>query len=106
MLQNLRLLPATLGLLAAAPLPAEPADDIKPPSGYRQWFHVNTMIVDKASPLFGELGGMHNVYVNSVGAAALRKGGPYPDKTMFVTDLHEFTVSDGSYIEGARKALA
>jgi hypothetical protein len=106
MLQKLRLLPATLGLLAAAPLPAEPADDIKPPSGYRQWFHVNTMIVDKASPLFGELGGMHNVYVNSVGATALRKGGPYPNKTLFVTDLHEFTVSDGSYIEGARKALA
>jgi hypothetical protein len=23
-----------------------------------------------------------------------------------VTDLHEFTVSDGSYVEGARKALA
>jgi hypothetical protein len=44
---------------------------------------------------------MHNVYVNSVGAAALRKGGPYPDKTMFVTDLHEFTVFDGSYMEGA-----
>jgi hypothetical protein len=25
---------------------------------------------------------------------------------MFVTDLHEFTVSDGSYVEGASKALA
>ena len=38
---------------------------------------------------------MHNVYVNSVGEAALKKGGPYPDKTMFATDLHDFTVSDG-----------
>jgi hypothetical protein len=34
----------TLGLLAVGTFSAEPADDIKPPSGYRQWFHVNTMI--------------------------------------------------------------
>src|SRR5262245_14480633 len=51
-------------------VPAEPADDIKPPAGYRHWFHVNTMIIDKGSPLFADLGGMHNVYVNSVGEAA------------------------------------
>jgi hypothetical protein len=86
---------------------SQPADDVKPPpAGYRHWFHVNTMIIDKASPLFKDLGGMHNVYVNSVGEAALKKGGPYPDKSMFVTDLHDFTVSDGSYVEGARKGLA
>jgi Cytochrome P460 len=106
MLQKLGLLSATLGLLAVASLPAISADDIKPPAGYRHWLHVNTMIVDKASPLFEGLGGMHNVYINSAGEAALKKGGPYPDKTMFVTDLHDFTVSDGSYVEGAQKGLA
>src|SRR5262249_30046821 len=53
-----------------------------------------------------DLGGMHNVYVNSVGEAVLKKGGPYPDKTIFATDLHEFAISDGSYVEGARKGLA
>ena len=106
MLQRLRLLSATLALLALGSFSAEPADDIKPPSGYRQWFHVNTMIIDKGSPLFADLGGMHNVYVNSTGLAALKKGGPYPDKSTFVPDLHEFRVADGSYVEGARKALA
>jgi hypothetical protein len=105
-LQKLRLLSATLVLLAAATFPAEPADDLKPPSGYRQWFHVNTMIVDKASPLFKDLGGMHNVYLNAAGLDALKKDKPYPNKSMFVTDLHEFTVTDGSYVEGTRKALA
>jgi hypothetical protein len=105
MLQKLRLLAGTL-LLAVVSFPAEPADTIKPPTGYRRWFHVNTMIIDKASPLFASLGGMQNVYVNSVGETALKKGGPYPNKTMFVTDLHDFTISDGSYVEGARKALA
>ena len=106
MREKLRLLSATLGLLAVAALPAESADDIKPPSGYRHWFHVNTMVVDKASPLFEGLGGMHNVYINTTGEAALKKGGPYPNKSMFVTDLHDFTITDGSYVEGARKGLA
>jgi hypothetical protein len=46
-------------------------------------------MIDKASPLFGALGGMHNV--NSVEEAALKKGGPCPNGSMFVTDLREFT---------------
>jgi Cytochrome P460 len=104
--RKVQLISATLASLAIMSVAAEPADDIKPPSGYRNWFHVNTMIVDKASPLFESLGGMHNVYVNSTGEAALKKGGRYPDKSMFVSDLHEFTVSDGSYVEGARKGIA
>jgi len=106
MLQKVNLIPAMLALLAITSTAAEPADNIKPPTGYRNWFHVNTLIVDKASPLFEALGGMHNVYVNSVGEAALKKGGPYPNRSTFTTDLHEFMVSDGSYVEGPRKALA
>jgi hypothetical protein len=86
---------------------AVPADtDLKPPTAYRQWFHVNSMVVDKTSPLFESLGGMHNVSVNAIGLPALKKGMAFPDKTMFVSDLHEFTVNDGSYIEGGRKILA
>ena len=106
MRQKVQLFSATLAVLVMTSIAAEPADDIKPPSGYRNWFHVNTMIVDKASPLFDTLGGMHNVHVNSVGEAALKKGGPYPDRTVFVTDLHEFSVSDGSFVMGNPKGLA
>jgi hypothetical protein len=105
-MQKLRLLSATLCLLASATLAAESADDIKPPANFRHWFHVNTMIVDKASPLYDALGGMHNVYINSIGEAALKKGGAYPDKTVFTNDLHDFALTDGSYVEGARKAIA
>ena len=100
------LLCAAAGMLAVVAVSARAADDLKPPVGYRQWFHVNTMIVDKTSPLFAALGGMHNVHVNSVGEPALKTGGPYPDGTMFLTDLHDFTVVDGSYVEGALKGLA
>ena len=100
------LLSATVVMLALVPDSAESADDLRPPTGYRNWFHVNTMIVDKASPLFDVLGGMHNVHVNALGESALKKGGPYPKGTMFLTDLHEFSVVDGSYVEGDLKGLA
>jgi hypothetical protein len=101
-----RLLTATVGVLAIVSVSADSADDLTPPVGYRHWFHVNTMIVDKASPLFKDLGGMHNVHVNSIGEPALRNGGPYPDGTVFMTDLHDFTAVDGTYVEGSLKGLA
>ena len=103
---QIQLICATFAVLAMTSITARPADDITPPTGYRNWFHVNTMVIDKASPLFESLGGMHNVHVNATGEAALKKGGPYPDRTIFVTDLHDFTISDGSYVEGAFKGIA
>jgi cytochrome P460 len=106
MRQKIQLLSATFAFLAISSIAARPADDITPPSGYRNWFHVNTMIIDKASPLFEALGGMHNVHVNSVGEDALKKGGPYPDGTIFLTDLHDFSVSDGSTTMGKLKGVA
>jgi hypothetical protein len=99
------LLPTIL-LSAVSLLAAESAEDIKPPVDHRNWFHVNSMVVDKSSPLAELLGGLHMVHVNSTGEAALKKGGPYPDKTVFVDRLHEFTVSEGSYVQGPVKSLA
>ena len=49
---------------------------------------------------------MHNVYANAGAAPALKKGGPYPNGSQFVTDLHDFTINEGSYVEGARKGVA
>ncbi len=95
---------AVVGVITA--IAAESADDLKLPASFRHWYHVNTMIIDKDSPLFEAMGGMHNVYINSTGETALKKGEPYPDKTVLLVDLHEFTISDGSYVEGPRKATA
>jgi len=106
MLHQARLITSTFAFVAVATIAAESADDLKLPTGYRTWFHVNTMVVDKASPLFEALGGMHNVYANARAAAALKKGGAYPNGSQFVTDLHDFTITDGSYVEGARKGVA
>ena len=43
---------------------------------------------------------------STTGEAAIKKGGFYPNKSIFVTNLHDFTISDGSYVEGARKGIA
>lgn len=79
---------------------------LSPPKNYRLWFHVNTSIVDKSSPLFATLGGLHNIYLSPGGLAMLKNDRPYPDGTSFVDDIHEFTITDGTYVEGERKALA
>jgi hypothetical protein len=101
-----RFLSATVGMIAIVAVSAEAAGDLERPTDYRHWFHVNTMVVDKESPLFAVLGGMHNVHVNSVGEAALKKGGSFPNGTRFLIDLHDFSVVDGAYVEGALKGLA
>ena len=52
---------AGLGLLCAAvvaPFAAQSADDLKLPASFRNWYHVNTMVIDKGSPLFEAMGGM------------------------------------------------
>ena len=107
MRHKVQLVSATLAVLAVTSMAAQTADDgVKKPEGYRNWFHVNTMVVDKDSPMFKDLGGMHNVHVNKAGEAALKKGGPYPNGTLFVTDLHDFSIVDGSYVMGGLKGVA
>jgi hypothetical protein len=111
MRQKIKLVSATLVMLgmSAMTIAAESSDDITPATGYRNWFHVNTMIVTKDSPFFDVIGGMHNVHANAVGEAALKKGQlPYPDGTEFLTDLHDFSVDvdNGSYVMGKIKGLA
>jgi Cytochrome P460 len=84
-----------------------PADVVPFPTGFRDWFAVNSMIVTKDSPVFGQIGGLHMIYVNAKGLPTLKAGGafPYPDGTIFADDVHDFTVKDGSYVEGSKKAV-
>jgi len=82
-------------------------DEVPFPTGFRDWFVVNSMIVTKDSPISAQIGGMHIIYVNAKGLPTLKKRGPfpYPDGTIFADDVHEFSVKDGSYVEGAKKAV-
>jgi len=99
-------LAGTLILLGAVSAQTS-GDDIAFPNGFRDWFVVNSMIVTKDSPMFSQIGGLHIIYVNAKGLPTLKAGGPfpYPDGTVFADDVHEFSVKDGLYVEGNKKAV-
>jgi hypothetical protein len=82
-------------------------EGVQLPSGYRNWFGVNTMIVTKDSPLFAQIPGMHMIYVNAKGLSTLKNGGtfPYPDGTVFADEVHEILLKDGAYVEGGKKGV-
>lgn len=94
-------------VVAASVLARPTANDVPFPDGFRDWFLVNTMIVTKDSPIFDQIGGMHHIYVNKVAFPTLKASGPYPypDGSVFADDVHDFSVKDGSYVEGNKKAV-
>src|ERR1700691_6789041 len=91
-------LAGTLMSLGAVAMISAAPDDFPFPTGFRNWFVVNSMIVTKDSPISAQIGGMHIIYVNAEGLPTLKNGGPfpYPDGTIFADDVHEFSVKDGS----------
>jgi hypothetical protein len=107
--KHARILSLVGSLLLLGAVSAQTTDyDVPFPTGLRDWFEVNSMIVTEDSPIFGQLGGMHLIHVNAKGLQTLKNGGPlpYPDGTIFADDVHEFSVKDGSYVEGNKKAIA
>jgi len=96
---------AAVVLISASVALAAARAALTPPTGYRHWFHVNSQLVDSTSPFAAQLGGLHNVYVNAIGQPALEANAAYPDGSVFADDVHKFTVSNGTYTEGARAAL-
>lgn len=74
------------------------------PEGFRQWTHVKSMaITGKDHALFSSFGGLHHVYVNTAGRAALIAGKPLPDGAVLAFDLLEAREAGGTIQEGARK---
>ena len=95
-------------VLAIGTLIAAPADDgVKMPSDFKPWYLVNSMLVTKEPNKFGLVTGNHLIYINAKGLDRLKRGGPtsYPDGTIFVDDVREFSLDDGAYVEGGRKAV-
>jgi hypothetical protein len=82
-------------------------DEVPFPTNFHDWFVVNSMVITKDSPLSAQIGGLHIIYVNPTGLPVLKKSGPYPypDGTVFADDVHDFSVKDGSYVEGMKKAV-
>lgn len=100
-------LKTSVAMLACSALANAAGNEVPFPTGFRDWFAVNSMIVDKDSPLSAQIGGLHIVYVNAKGLETLKKEGPfpYPNGTVFADDVHDFSVKDGTYTEGPKKAV-
>jgi len=77
------------------------------PREFRSWYLVNSMLVTKEPNKFGLITGNHLIYINPIGLGRLKRGGSsaYPDGTMFVDDVREFSLDDGAYMERGRTAV-
>lgn len=94
-----------LMLLARSATAADPA--VAYPEGYRQWGHVKSMVIPATGhALSSSFAGIHHVYVNQQGLAALRAGTPFPAGSVLVFDLLEAGVDAGATVEGPRKFIA
>jgi hypothetical protein len=94
-------------LVATGTLFASTKDGLKIPADFQRGYLANSMLITKEPNKTGLITGVHLIYVNAVGVDRLKRGGsaPYPDGTVFVDDVREFSVDDGAYHEGVRKFL-
>jgi len=97
---------AVAAALGVESVQAQKRTTISYPSGYRQWTHVKTMVIfSKENKFFDRFGGLHNVYVNSLGVSALKEGRAYPDGTVFVFDLYDIRTVQGAIETRERKSI-
>jgi hypothetical protein len=103
------LVPAALvaALVAAGALFAGTEDGPKIPVAFQSGYLANGLLVTKEPNKTGLITGMHLVYVNRAGLGRLKRGDStaYPDGTVFVDDVREFSLDDGAYHQGGRKFL-
>lgn len=82
------------------------SNEVPYPEGYRRWTHVKSLELKEKHPLFKDFGGLHHVYVNDTGLAALKSGQVFPDGSVIVFDLLNVKSNEAATAEGSRKVLA
>lgn len=91
------------GLLFATALPVS-AGEAGYPEGYRNWYHVKSMLIEPGHPLEDPFAGIHHVYANPAALTGLREGS-YADGAVLVFDLLEAQPGGNAVVEGPRKLL-
>lgn len=86
--------------LTASIVFAEKSRQISLPKGWRNFVHVKSMVIfDKTHGLYG----FHHIYVNQKGLDILKKGGMYPEGTIFIGVFYDVvTEKDGSINQGKK----
>jgi len=95
----------TIALGVVLAFPAMAADLSVPyPTGYRDWRHVKSMVIEEGHALYGSFGGIHHLYANEKAMEGYRTG-RFPDGAVIVFDLLEAKHGNHAVTEGARKVL-
>jgi hypothetical protein len=95
-----------ISLLVAALIVAFPAmaSEVPYPSGYRDWHHVKSMVIQQGHTLYASFGGIHHLYANAKAMQGYRNG-KFADGSVIVFDLLEAQSNDNALTEGARKVV-
>ena len=64
-------------IACSAAMAAEP-QAVAYPTGYRDWHHVKSMVINPGHPLHASFGGIHHIYANKQAMAGYAKG-KFPD---------------------------
>lgn len=93
------------GVLALTSLNTAGAGEPVPyPEGYRNWTHVKSMLIEPGHALANPFQGIHHVYANPAAIKGL-KNGRYSDGSVLVFDLLNYSASEHTIQEGARKLV-
>ena len=89
--------------LSANALAADPAP-VPYPTGYRDWHHVKSMVINPGHALYQSFGGIHHLYAKRQAMEGYKKG-KFPDGSVIVFDLLEAKTADNTVTEGERKVV-
>lgn len=94
-----------LGIATATATVAQAAEPEVPyPDGYRDWYHVKSMVIEEGHPLYGAFGGIHHLYANNKALEGYRSN-TFPDGAVIIFDLLEAEHDDNAVTEGDRKVV-
>jgi Cytochrome P460 len=94
----------TASLSVPAIVNAAEASPVPYPKGYRDWYHVNSMIISPGHGLYDTFGGIHHIYANKAAVEGY-KSGKWPDGAVMVFDLLDAKSAENTVTEGARKVV-
>ena len=80
------------------------AQEVPYPTGYRDWHHVKSMVIEEGHPLFGAFGGIHHLYANKKAIKGYKQG-KFADGSVIVFNLLEANHGGNATTEGKRKVV-
>jgi hypothetical protein len=103
-MRNLAMLAGSLTLCTSIGVAVADGDLVPYPTGYRDWIHVKSMVIEPGHPLHESFGGLHHLYANDRALEGYRSG-RFPDGAVIVFDLLTAVSAGSAVTEGPRKVL-